>query len=235
MLFFYVRHGHPTYNPDCLTEEGFREAEALVSRMEIVKPDKIFSSTSTRAYQTAEPTAKALGKEITRLEWCHEGLAWQDFAVPNSEGKTFWCFGQKSFIDLFSSDEIRKLDKNWYDHPKLKEYNFKKGINRIQKESDAFLESLGYRHEGNRYKAIRPNDDRIALFAHQGFGLAFLSALLDVPYPMFCTHFDMTYTGMTVIEFKGDGFVVPKVLQLSNDSHLFASDMETVYNNTYRF
>ena len=45
----------------------------------------------------------------------------------------------------------------------------------------------------------------------------------------------MTYTGITVIDFSGEDVVIPKMLQLSNDSHLFASDMETVYNNGHSF
>lgn len=95
--------------------------------------------------------------------------------------------------------------------------------------------SIGYRHTENGYIAERPNDDRVALFAHAGFGLAFLSALLDIPYPMMSTRFDMGHTGMTVIDLSGDGFVVPKVLQLSNDSHIFASELPTIYNNEIAF
>ena len=53
-------------------------------------------------------------------------------------------------------------------------------------------EKLGYEHIRftGKYKVTKQNDKRIALFAHQGFGLAFLSCLLDIPYPMFCTHFE---------------------------------------------
>jgi hypothetical protein len=41
----------------------------------------------------------------------------------------------------------------------------------------------------------------------------------------------MSHTGVTVIEFNGDGIVYPKVLQLSNDSHLFSMGLDTMYNN----
>ena len=112
------------------------------------------------------------------------------------------------------------------------------GMERIQRESDAFFEELGYRHlvgEG-AYVAERPNDDRIALFAHQGFGLAFLSCLLDIPYPKVVSHFDMGHSAMTVIEFATvDGIAVPKVLQLSNDSHLYREGILTGYHNRIRF
>ena len=78
--------------------------------------------------------------------------------------------------------------------------------------------------------------ERVALFAHQGFGLAFLSCLLDIPYPMFCAHFDITHTGITVIELKDEGgFSIPKICTLSNDSHIYREGLPTTYNNLIRF
>ena len=35
MIFYYVRHGEPIYNPDSLTEYGHAQAEALVARMKV--------------------------------------------------------------------------------------------------------------------------------------------------------------------------------------------------------
>ena len=102
-----------------------------------------------------------------------------------------------------------------------------------------FLESLGYVHDAEQggYRVEKNNKQRVALFAHQGFGLLFLSLLLDIPYPTFCTHFDMSHSGMTVIEFpeQESGIVFPRVLQLSNDSHLYREGLPTKYNNRLRF
>ena len=108
----------------------------------------------------------------------------------------------------------------------------------IQREADAFFADLGYRHcigEGY-YTVEKSNDERVALFAHQGFGMAFLSCILDIPYPKFCSHFDISHSSMTVIEFKEiNGIAIPKVLQLSNDSHLYREGFLTGYNNGIRF
>lgn len=237
MLFFFIRHGDPIYVPDSLTELGHKQAAALVSRMACCKPDRIFASSSNRAILTAQPTAAHLGKKIEILDWCHENYAGEEFGVINDAGNRVWCFHNEKTKRLFLSSEVRRLDRQWYEHPGFAETKFKAGITRIRRESDAFFGSLGYRHapEQGGYIAERPNDDRIALFAHQGFGLAFLSCLLDIPYPQFCTHFDTTHSGVTVIEFAGEGLVIPKVLQLSNDSHIFAAGMETVYNREILF
>lgn len=236
MLLFYIRHGDPIYEPDSLTEQGYKQAEALVSRMERCAPKKIFASSSNRAILTAKPTCEALGTQMEILDWCNESHAAATFWYKD-ESCSSWIFAHPTTKRLLASNEIRALDREWYKHPFFSEKlpHLQQGIDRIQGHTDAFMLSLGYRHVENGYISERPNDDRVALFAHQGFGLAFLSALLDIPYPMLATRFDMGHTGMTVIEFKGGEFVVPKVLQMSNDSHIFSSGLPTSYNNYVTF
>lgn len=237
MLLFYVRHGAPIYHPDSLTELGIMQAEALVDRMRVCNPDKIYASSSNRAIITAEPTAKYLNKEIEVLDWCNEVYAWEEFSFIGEDGERKWCFQDDRLNKLFVSEEIRKLDKQWYEHPKFKEFKFKEGLERIQKETDKFMYALGYEHDldKNGYIPVRSSENRVALFAHQGFGFVFLSCLLDIPYPQIATHFNMGHSGITVIEFRGNEFVVPKMLQLSNDSHLFAGGIETKYCDRIHF
>lgn len=63
------------------------------------------------------------------------------------------------------------------------------------------------------------NPDRVAFFAHHGFGMGFLSSMLDLPFPLFSIHFNMDFTGVTVIEFKNEnGICYPRVLTLSDDA-----------------
>ena len=237
MLFFYVRHGDPVYDPDGLTELGKQQAQALADRMAICDPKRIYASSSNRAQMTAEPSAKRLGKKIEILDWCNENYAGEEFGVVNSAGNRVWCFHDEPTKCRFASKEVRRLDMQWYDHPDFAQEKFKQGMERIQRETDAFFASLGYRHvpEQSGYIPERPNDDRIALFAHQGFGLAFLSCLLDIPYPQVCTRLDLEHSSVTAILFEGKKLVIPKVMQLSNDSHIFAAGMDTVYNHYIRF
>ena len=238
MLFFLIRHGDPIYNPDCLTPLGERQAEAVGRRLALYGVDKIYASSSKRAEMTAIPTSEMEKKEITILDWCREGHAWQQLTVVNEAGSRRWGFQDDKTTAFFNSPELLAMGKAWYKHPFFEGTRFEEGILRIGKESDAFFESLGYRHdvENNRYEAIAPTKERVALFAHQGFGLAFLSWVLDIPYPLFCTRFDMGHTGMTVIEFADkDGYAVPKVLTLANDGHLYREGLATNYQNRLRF
>jgi len=239
MLFFYIRHGDPIYDPDSLTMLGIRQAEAVAKRLALYGLDNIYSSTSNRAVMTARPTCELLKAEAELLDFANEDHAWREFTIPKKDntGST-WLFQNKEIVDLFNSREIRDLGDRWFDHPKLKPFNFEKGIGRVYDDTDAFLEAHGYQHirYTGKYKAVKPNEKRIALFAHQGFGLAFLSCMLDIPYPMFCTHFDMGHTGVTVIEFhEEDGYCVPRMLTLSSDSHLYREGLPTRYNNFLYF
>lgn len=239
MFLFYVRHGDPIYNPDSLTPLGTRQAEAVAKRLALYGIDEIYSSTSNRAIQTAQPTCEILKKQATLLDFANESHAWRDLTIEKEDksGK-IWLFHNPKTVDLFNSKEIRDLGDRWFDHPEFADYDYEKGIGRIYDEADKFLGDLGYEHirYSGKYRVKESNEKRIALFAHQGFGLAFLSCLLDIPYPIFSTHFDMTHTGVTVVHFpEKDGYTVPKVLTLSSDSHLYKEGLPTKYHNAWYF
>lgn len=234
MLIFYIRHGDPIYNPDSLTQLGHRQAEALSKRLALYGIDRIFSSTSNRAIETAIPISELVKKEIELLDFCNEDHAWHEFTVENGNGGLCWAFQDKNICRLFVGDEIKRLGEKWYEHPAISDYNFKSGVDRVNSEVDKWMQTLGYEHnrKDGLYRAVAPTNERIALFAHQGFGFAFLSSLLNIPYPQVATHFDMGHTGMTVIEFTAtDDIVIPKVLTLSDDSHIYREGLPTYYNN----
>ncbi len=239
MIFYYIRHGEPIYEPDSLTELGTKQAEALSKRLAVYGVDKIFTSTSNRAIQTAQPTCELLDIKPERLEFAHENLTWADLSVETEDGNgRTWIFNSQKYKELFCDKEIRDLGDRWYEHPELKGINCEKGIKRIYDEADKFFASLGYEHERytGKYKVIKSNDQRIALFAHQGFGLAFLSCLLDVPYPMFSTHFNVGHSGLTVIEFKEvNGVAIPRMHTMSSDAHIYKEGLPLNYNNYIKF
>lgn len=231
MVFYYIRHGDPIYNPDSLTELGKRQAEAAAKRLALLGVDKIYSSTSERAKLTAKPACKLVKKDAELLDFAKEDYVWQELSALNDEGtaKT-WLFRTGWVKKLFRSKVIRELGDRWFDHPDFKQYNFEKGINRIYDEADKFFASLGYEHirYSGSYKVTKPNNQKIAFFAHQGFASAFFSCMLDIPYPMFCTHFDTYHTGITVVEFnEQDGYATPVVKSYSSDGHLYREGLPT--------
>ena len=238
MLLYYIRHGDPIYDPDSLTPLGQEQAKALAKRLIVHGVDKVYSSPSNRARMTAQPTCDLLRKDMTVCPWADEGLAARDFMVPNERHGYTWCFYDPDLKQLFNSPEVRALDKKWYEHPDFASYRFAEGVRRVDEAVDNFLLELGFRHdrENNRYDAVDPKYERVALFAHQGFGMCFFSSLLDIPYCHFCTHFDFGHSSMSVIQFnEHHRYVYPTVLQLSNDSHLYREGIITGYHNSIKF
>ena len=234
MLFYYVRHGDPIYNPDSLTELGKRQAEAVGRRLAMHGIDEIYASPRLRAQYTAKPTADLLRKEIKILDWADESKASSEFWVK-TETASSWGFAHKDMIKKFNSPEVRALGMRWYEHPNFEGTKFESGTKRIDDAVDEFLLSLGYRHDRENccYEVVEPNEKRIALFAHQGVGMNILSSILDIPYPVFSTRFDFAHSSMTVIKFneQPDGYSYPRTLQLSNDSHLWREGLITGYNS----
>ena len=224
MLLFFIRHGDPCYDPDSLTPLGLRQAEAIGRRLSCYGIDRIYASPMKRAMQTAQPTAELLGKEIIPLEFASEVHAWDELTLKHEDGRRTWANLHPPTVRLFASPEVRALGMHWYDHPAFADTTYKAGMERIARESRIFLGSLGYEQTDTEgiYHAARENDERIALFAHAGFGGAFLSHMLGIPYPQYGQTFDLCHSSLTVIEFKEKhGVCVPRVLTLSNDAHLY--------------
>ena len=143
--------------------------------------------------------------------------------------------GHKHTCMASVSPEIAALGDDWYRHDYFRSHACGDGTARIRANTYAFLESLGYRFNpaSRTYTAVAPNEKRVALFAHEGFGMAFLSSVLGIPYPLFSTHMGLGHSSMTVIRFANsttDTEVIPEMLQLSNDSHLYAENLPTRYN-----
>ncbi len=234
MLLFYIRHGDPIYNPDSLTPLGKRQAETIAKRIALRGIDNIFSSTSARAYETALPLSEITKKEITKIDFLNEVYAWKYFTVFDENEKCRWVFDNPEIMKTFVKDEVRQLGFKWYDYHEFTQYKFKEGVEYFNENIDELMASLGYRHDriNHTYEALKENNDRVAVFAHAGMGSVFLSSILDIPYAEFAAHYDMTHTGMSVIKFDSTGNeIIPKVLQFSNDSHLYKEGLPTKYNN----
>jgi len=239
VILYIVRHGLPVYAPEeKLTEYGHRQANALVPRFRDVGLTRICSSPLRRARETAQPTADALGLPIQIEDWMSEDLSWQRFTKPDTRNS----WGDAWVWDCVDPGELvrdgnRTEDEVWNQIEAMQSTpTAREGYRQLAADSDAFLASLGYQRVGNEYKILSPSDERVACFCHQGFGLTWLSHLLRIPPHIFWTEFDITHTGVTVLDFCNHpgGFTVPKCLCLSDMSHLFADpDLNMKYHQEF--
>lgn len=98
---------------------------------------------------------------------------------------------------------------------------------RIRHHSDEFLARLGYVRDGGAYRIRMRNEKKIAVFASGGFGLSWLSVLLEIPYPLMWSGFFLHTSSVTQILFdeRELGIATPRCIMMSALPHLFASSM----------
>jgi probable phosphoglycerate mutase len=105
------------------------------------------------------------------------------------------------------------------------------------RESDAFVERLGYRREDGLYRILRPSEEKVALFCHAGFSMVWFPYLLDVDPVWFWTSFDLTHAGIIVVRFENhpEGLTAPRCLAWSDTGPLFHAGLELKYNDEIEF
>lgn len=233
MNIYYIRHGDPVYNPDSLTDFGLKQAELLKSKFKDIDLDEIYTSTSNRAILTAEPTAKMKGIQPQRLAWANESAIWKNFAVQDGDAKK-WCFSVDKYRELFVKPEIVALGSKWYNHPAFARTPFRDAMMDFENNQDEFMANLGFVHDREKqlFKQTKTNDNKnIAIFAHGGCGMLFLSSLFDMSFPYFSMHVSghMT-TGITIIQFEKVGaYYLPKLSVYNETPHLFKENVKNEY------
>ncbi len=245
MLIIYVRHGEPIYNPDQLTPLGERQAESVARRLALFGVDEVYASTSKRAMQTAQPTCELLGKKLQTLDFLNENYL-HELKIPVEGADPDWVWAHHKYAPILTSREVRELGEKWYEHPDLAPFGIEKRLAPITEQMDAFIASYGYEHDIDKglYKVVnRQPEKRIAIFAHECMGKIVMSHLLDIPFPQYATHVEMSPSAFTVLRMD-DGslsarsktvypYARARLLTVSNDSHLYRDGLPLVHRYTH--
>lgn len=233
MLLYLIRHGDPDYPTDTLTLRGMFQAEAVGKRMADAGIDRIYTSPMGRARLTASPAARMLGLEPQIEAWSHE---------IGPEIKTTFPDGSFRSVSKMPNVWLREngaQDISYADSltaPGFCGTQLGPTLSYIEKNGRDFLERLGYRQEGEVYRILRPNEERVALFCHAGLMRAWVSMLLHIPVHMVWADLAVTHTGVTILEFQNysAGITTPKCRCFSDVSHLYAAGLDLRYNNGVR-
>ena len=231
MLLYIVRHGHPDYATDSLTERGWLQAEAVGKRLAATGIDQVYASPMGRARQTAEPTCRLLDLPCHIEPWAHEF---------QEERWTEEPYGKPVSVTMVQNTYYREnggIDLPYdraYEAVGFRASGMKNAVAYIEEGGRDFLERLGYKEENGVYRILRANEDRVALFCHSIMARAWISTLLHIPIHMMWAGFHYTHTGVTVLEFRNnaDGFTAPKCLCYSDMSHLYAHGPDMHYDLT---
>ena len=232
MILYIIRHGDPDYETDSLTEKGKIQAELVGKRLFEAGIDRVFSSPLGRARQTAEPLCRLSGLEYTVEEWTREiDVNRMMTPIPDGEQKSISLVQNTYFRE--NGDADLSFSRS-FECAGVRDSDMRAVCEKIEKDGDAFLERLGYKREGDIYRIIRENNERVALFCHGALGRAWISSLLRVPLHIMWASFNYTHTGVTVIEFRNNanGMTAPKCLSYCDMSHIYSSGAENmIYNN----
>lgn len=214
MRLIFVRHGHPDYINDCLTELGRIQAKQAAERLKGEGIEKIYSSPCGRAYETAAYTASMLNLDIIKLDFMRE-ISWGSIdGTPIYADGHPWNVADSVLlggIDFFSKTDEEKIWKN-----NIVAYEKEK----VCKSFDEWLENLGYRRERNLYRVVGNDTDKsVALFSHGGSSTAVLSHLLDLPFAYLLTRLCPDFTAITILNFgnQKDELVIPRI-EIANDT-----------------
>lgn len=222
MRLHIIRHADPDYANNTITPAGHLEAKALSIRMKKLGLDRIYSSPLGRAVHTMQYTADALGMTGTIEPWtaevsdCHCVFEpWGHHCVWDVPG------------ELVRATEPYPAFDNWHTSDLFSNPMFKEVYDRIGRDSDAFIARHGYVREGGRYRIVRPNREKIAIFCHGGFGLWWLSHLLALPLPMVWAGFFLPPSSVTTILFdeRSETWAVPRSIGTGDISHLYAAGL----------
>ncbi len=220
MHLYLIRHADPDYPNNTITPRGHREAEALAERLAHEGVDRVFSSPLGRAIHTAQYTAQRLGLEIEIEDWAAELGMLQLPPTDPQAGLIAWDLPGHVFRDGQAWSHAGL-------HPRIALPEFAAEIERVGEASDRFLAGLGYTREDGVYRVTRASEQRVAMFCHGGFGLAWLSHLMAVPVSLLWAGMWLAPSSVTTIrwEHRKRGIATPRCLCIGDTGHLFAAGL----------
>jgi len=227
MRIVFVRHGHPDYKLDNLTELGHLHAKAAAERLKEETFARIFSSTHGRAIETAEHIAAGRDLPIESFDFMRE-VRWGAIEGELDEPK---CGYPWAVVTDMVSKGQDLMCPDWMERGRFANNSVKFLVENIGIEFDRLLEKLGYVREGLYYRVTRKNDDTVAMVSHGGSSSAAIAHLLNLPFPFFCEAIRMNFTGITILKLSGEEgtLISPRVEILNDCRHIQGVTTEVVY------
>ena len=214
MRIIFVRHGHPDYAHDCLTELGRQHAAAAALRLQDEGIEAIYSSTHGRAMGTASHLAEALHLPVTGCEFMRE-INW-----GSVDGEPLFADGHPwDTVDRMVAQGESLVDPDWQNSESFRRNRVVQCVEKVAAGTDAWLATLGYTREGLYYRAGKDTKRTIAAFGHGGASTAILAHLFNLPFPFVTSTMGPDYTGITIVELPDvEGALVKPRLEMLNDA-----------------
>lgn len=220
MRIYLIRHADPDYPNDTITPAGHREARALAEHLAGFGIDEIYASPVTRAALTADYVSRRINLTVTIEPWMREltGLRFEDYNRSLWDVDGLVLRAPEMLANLSRVEEMPPFNR-----PPVTE-----NLKRVREGSDDFLARQGFARREGVYHFERENRKKIAVVAHLGFGLTWLSHLLDIPINLMWAGFFLPPSSVTTILFdeRAPGAAMPRVLGMGDVSHLSKAGLE---------
>ena len=229
MRIYFIRHGHPYYANDCLTDIGHLQAEACSERLKNEGIQRVFSSTCGRAMETAAYTAKKLGLEVEPIDFIRE-LRWRS----KTEQPIFKNGHPWYIVDDMVLKGEDLFDGNWSESERFSSSVIGESVKTVTDGIDSWLSVFGYEREGKYYRVVGNNTKQtVAIFSHAGASSAVLSHLLSIAFPWVFQVIRLDVTSVTIIDLGDEvGTLTFPTLALLNDArHIEGIDSNIFFGN----
>lgn len=222
MRLYIIRHADPDYPGNTITPAGHLEAQALAQRLAGLNIGSIFCSPLPRAVHTAQYTAELIGLEPAIQPWMAELEGWEG---DDRSGRPVAAWN----VDGEVTRQQQRMPEQalWSEWPHYRSRQLQDKYDLLTEQSDHFLASLGYVREGGSYRIVQSNRENIAIFCHLGFGLTWLSHLLEFSLPMVWSGFWLAPSSVTTIlmDERSEQWATPRCLGLGETSHLYKAGL----------
>ena len=227
LRIIFVRHGHPNYRKDCLTELGHEHAAADAQRLKDEGICEVHSSSCGRAVETAQYTANLLGLPVIQHDFMRE-IGW-----GSVDGSELFENGHPWLTTddmILRGENLMRVD--WRETDRFRNNKVVQFVDNVAVCIDQWLETLGYTREGSLYRVTGSNTDRtIAMFSHAGSSSAAMSHMFNLPFPYFCKAMEMNLTSISIVHLLDtpNELVLPR-FEIANDSRHIQSCERLISN-----
>lgn len=223
MRIVFVRHGHPDYKNDCLTELGHPQAEAAAERLKDEKIDKIYSSSCGRAVETAQHIASRHGLQVEQLRFMRE----LDWGSPKSDD----FVNPWGVPDEWIAEGKDIMNPDWEKDPDYAGYKIVTNVHKMQAAFDEWLKGFGFCREGKYYRVEKENNENIILVSHGGSSSVALSHIFNLPFSFVCRAICPDFTAITVVKLEGEQgrLTSPRFEIMNDDRHIAGITTENFY------
>ena len=231
MKRIFVRHGHPDYKTDTLTEKGILQARAAAERLKEERIDLFYSSSCGRAYETCEYIADLHGNrdEIVKLDFMRE-IKWGSYTdEPIFAGGHPWNCAREV---VRTNNKLMRPD--WENTPFFSDNVVKDSAAAVAKGIDEWLSELGFTRDGDYYRVGKPKYGTVLLASHAGSSSAAIAHILNLPFPYFCKTLAPDFTSITVLNFHSgeeDELIAPSMPLFGDSRHIESIECEKIISN----